>query len=162
MLVATGAVHLDLYLTGYRHIPTIGALFVVQVVAAFVLGAAVIAIPGRLLALIGVGFSASTLGGYILSLWVGLFGFNEVRTTAGVVAGTLEVTTILVLGSYSAWWALGLRDANATPARLVVAARRALPPVGVLAALALVLAVANSPTATTGAGTTRAVPRQST
>src|SRR6266702_1891917 len=47
LLIATGAIHLDLYLTGYRSIPTIGWLFLFQVIAAFVLGAAVLASAAR-------------------------------------------------------------------------------------------------------------------
>src|SRR3984957_13379887 len=47
LLIATGAIHLDLYLTGYRTIPTIGWLFLLQVIAAFVLGLAVLATPAR-------------------------------------------------------------------------------------------------------------------
>ena len=35
LLIASGAIHLDLYLTGYRTIPTIGWLFLLQVIAAF-------------------------------------------------------------------------------------------------------------------------------
>ncbi len=46
LLIATGAIHLDLYLTGYKSIPTIGWLFLLQVIAAFVLGAAVLAWGG--------------------------------------------------------------------------------------------------------------------
>src|SRR5690348_16649452 len=45
LLIATAAMHLDLYLTGYRSIPTIGWLFLLQVIAAFGLGLAVLAIP---------------------------------------------------------------------------------------------------------------------
>src|ERR1700724_2856359 len=48
LLIATAAIHLDLYLTGYRTIPTIGWLFLLQGIAAFGLGLAVLAIPGRL------------------------------------------------------------------------------------------------------------------
>lgn len=40
LLAAAGAIHLDLYLTGYRTIPTIGWLFLLQVIAAFVLATA--------------------------------------------------------------------------------------------------------------------------
>ena len=40
LLIAAGAIHLDLYLTGYRSIPTIGWLFLLQVIAAFGLGVA--------------------------------------------------------------------------------------------------------------------------
>ena len=42
LLVASGAIHLDLYLTGYRTIPTIGPLFLLQVIAAFALAAAIL------------------------------------------------------------------------------------------------------------------------
>ena len=50
LLIATGAIHLDLYLTGYRMIPAITRLFLLQMIAAFGLGPAVLAIPGRLAA----------------------------------------------------------------------------------------------------------------
>src|SRR5256886_17526249 len=50
LLIATAAIHLDLYLTGYRTIPTIGWLFLLQVIAAFGLGLAVLALPPRLAA----------------------------------------------------------------------------------------------------------------
>ena len=77
LLIATGAIHLDLYLTGYRSIPTIGWLFLFQIIAAFLLGAAVLASGARLAAAAGAAFSLATLGGYVLSLWTGLFGFKE-------------------------------------------------------------------------------------
>ncbi len=86
LLIATGAIHLDLYLTGFKNIPTIGPLFLLQVIAAFGLAVLVLVRGGRLIAALGAGFAASTLGGYLLSIWFGLFGFREVRTTAGIVA----------------------------------------------------------------------------
>src|ERR1700722_9765567 len=98
LLAATGGIHLDLYLTGYRHIPTIGWLFLLQIIAAFLLAVAVPLVRRPLTDAAGAGFAFSTLGGYLLSLWVGLFGFQEVRTTAGLVAGLLEVATFAVLG----------------------------------------------------------------
>jgi predicted lipoprotein with Yx(FWY)xxD motif len=97
LLVATGAVHLDLYLTGYRSIPTIGGLFLSQVIAAFLLGAAVLASAGRLVSAAAAGFALSTLGGYLLALRIGLFGFREVRTATGIVAGVIEVAAFAVL-----------------------------------------------------------------
>ena len=98
LLVVTAAIHLDLYLTGYRSIPTIGWLFLLQVIAGFTLGLAVLASGSRLAAAAGAGFALATLGGYLLSLWVGLFGFTEVRTTAGIVAGVIEVAAAAALG----------------------------------------------------------------
>src|ERR1700757_1732321 len=102
LLIATGAIHLDLYLTGYRSIPTIGWLFLFQVIAAFVLGAAVLATGARLAAAAGAAFSLATLGGYLLSLWIGLFGFKEVRTTAGIAAGVVEVAAFAALAGLAA------------------------------------------------------------
>lgn len=96
LLFATGAIHLDLYLTGYNTIPTIKWLFLLQVISAFALGA--LALTGnRLMAAAGALFCLGTLGGYLLSIWFGLFGFREVRTTAGIVAGVIEVAGFAVL-----------------------------------------------------------------
>jgi predicted lipoprotein with Yx(FWY)xxD motif len=107
LLFATGAIHLDLYLTGYRTIPTIGWLFLLQIITAFALALAVLVlgflqVPGsRLVALGGALFALSVLGGYILSVWIGLFGFKEVRTTAGIVAGIIEVAAFAALAAYA-------------------------------------------------------------
>ena len=107
LLVATAAMHLDLYLTGYQTIPTIGPLFLFQVIVGFALALAVLAAPftavtrrpavDASIAAIGAGYAIATLGGYLVSLWVGLFGFREIRTTAGTVAGILEIAAFGVL-----------------------------------------------------------------
>jgi predicted lipoprotein with Yx(FWY)xxD motif len=97
LLIATGAIHLDLYLTGYRSIPTIGWLFLLQVIVAFGLGSVVLLSAGRLTAAAGAGLALATVAGYLLSLWTGLFGFTEVRTTSGIVAGVIEVTAFAAL-----------------------------------------------------------------
>jgi len=97
LLAATGAIHLDLYLTGFRSIPVIGWLFLLQVIAAFGLAAVTLVSGSRLAAAAGAGFALSTLGGYLLSVWIGLFGFKEARTTAGVVAGVIEVAAFAAL-----------------------------------------------------------------
>jgi predicted lipoprotein with Yx(FWY)xxD motif len=75
------------------------------VIAAFGLGLAVLAIPrrfvlpSRLAAAAGAGFALATLGGYLLSVWIGLFGFKEVRTAAGIAAGLVEVAAFAVLAA---------------------------------------------------------------
>lgn len=111
LLVATAAIHLDLYVTGYNTIPTIGWLFLLQVIAGFALGLAVLVVPlaarsswqpAALSAAAGAGFAIATLGGYLLSLWIGLFGFREIRTTAGVVAGIIEIAAFAVLALLTA------------------------------------------------------------
>jgi predicted lipoprotein with Yx(FWY)xxD motif len=102
LLIATAAIHLDLYLTGYRTIPTIGWLFLLQIIAAFALGLLVLVTRSRLVAAAGALFALSTLGGYLLTVQFGLFGFREVRTTAGVVAGIIEVLAFAVLAYLAA------------------------------------------------------------
>ena len=102
LLIATAAIHLDLYLTGYRTIPTIGPLFLFQVIAAFALGGLVLVTGWRLAAAAGALFAISTLGGYLITVQFGLFGFREVRTTAGIVAAILEVLAFAVLAVLAA------------------------------------------------------------
>jgi predicted lipoprotein with Yx(FWY)xxD motif len=101
LLIASGSIHLDLYVTGYRTIPTIGWLFLLQVITAFVLGLAALALRSRLVAAAAAGFSLAVLGGYLLSVWIGLFGFKEVRTTAGIVAGILEIAAFAALAAFA-------------------------------------------------------------
>ncbi len=121
LLFATAAIHLDLYVTGYRTIPTIGWLFLLQIIAAFALGLAVLAVPGRLILLSrlaaasGALFALATLGGYLLTVSIGLFGFKEVRTTAGIVAGVVEVAAFAVLAALTL--APAPADAATAPAR---------------------------------------------
>ena len=133
LLIALGSIHLDLYLTGYRSIPTIGWLFLLQVIAAYLL-AVVIPLTGlRLAYAAGAAFSIGTLGGYLLSLKVGLFGFTEVRTTAGIVAGIIDVAAFAVL-------AAGAVSGLQLSRRLT--ATRAVQAVGVVSVVALALLVA--------------------
>jgi hypothetical protein len=73
----TSAIHLHLWDTGYRHIPTIGPLFLVQGVAGAVI-AVVLVVSRRLLAVVAAaGFMIATIGGLLLSVYVGLFGFMD-------------------------------------------------------------------------------------
>jgi len=153
LLAVTGAIHLDLYLTGYRHIPTIGPLFLLQIIAAFVLAVAVAVVAGPLAAAAGAGFAIATLGGYLLTVWVGLFGFHELRTTAGIVAGVVEVAAFGVL-AYAALASLRADGASrAVPGGAALA--RALPggvagSVAALAAVALVVLGVSVGTASSG------------
>jgi predicted lipoprotein with Yx(FWY)xxD motif len=132
LLVASGAIHLDLYLTGYRTIPTIGPLFLLQVIAAFALAVAIPVTGSWLVAAAGAVFAISTLGGYLLSLWIGLFGFTEVRTTAGIVAGIIDVAAFATLSLAAAPGLPYGRDLG----------RRILPAVAAASVVALALLVA--------------------
>jgi hypothetical protein len=102
LLIAAAAIHLDLYLRGYRSIPVIGGLFLLQVIVGFLAGVTVLITGSRLAAAAGAVFAPATLGGYLLSVWAGLFGFTEVRTTAGIAAGVVEVAAFAVLAALAA------------------------------------------------------------
>jgi predicted lipoprotein with Yx(FWY)xxD motif len=170
------AIHLDLYLTGYRTIPTIGWLFLLQVIVAFGLGLAVLAIPPQLAAILpatrlaaaaGAGFALATLGGYLLTVWIGLFGFKEVRTGAGIAAGLVEVAAFAILAALALAPAPAKAAADRAaapparfPARIPPTAARAAATtaagltVAALVLFGLALAGASSPApAATGTGT---------
>jgi len=125
LLIASGAIHLDLYLTGYNSIPTIGWLFLLQIISAFALAVAIPVTGLRPAYAAGALFAIGTLGGYLLSLKIGLFGFTEVRTTAGIVAAIIDVAAFAVLAAGAAS-GLGL-------------ARRALQAVAAVSVIALAL-----------------------
>jgi predicted lipoprotein with Yx(FWY)xxD motif len=97
LLAVSGCIHLELYLTGYRSIPTIGWLFLLQVIVAFTLTALVLVTRSWLAAAASAVFALFTLGAYLVATWSGLFGFKGIRTRAGIAAGLIEVAAFGVL-----------------------------------------------------------------
>ena len=164
LLAVSASIHLDLYLTGYRSIPTIGWLFLLQVVVGFGLAAAALVTRSWLAAAASAVFALSTLSAYLLAVWIGLFGFKEVRTRAGIAAGLIEVAAFAVL-ALAAIAAGPVRQADgpvSPDARLLARVQAAvsvvIPAVGAVSVAALTLlgvAVANAsgpPAAAAGAG----------
>ena len=165
LLVVSAGIHLVLYLTGYRSIPTIGWLFLVQFLVAFVLAIGALVTHSRLVAVAGAAFALSTLGCYLLAVWIGLFGFKEIRTRAGIAAGLIEVAAFATLAL-----AVVITDARQSVAparprpRMLAGVRAAVSlvvgAVGVVSVAALVLfgiAVAGAggePAAAAGTGVT--------
>jgi hypothetical protein len=85
-LVATsGAIHLHLWVNGYRTIPTIGPLFLFQGVAGVVMAVVLAATRWLVSVVAAAGFMIATIGGLLLSVYVGLFGFKD--TLAAPFAG---------------------------------------------------------------------------
>jgi predicted lipoprotein with Yx(FWY)xxD motif len=167
LLVVSASIHLDLYLTGYRSIPTIGWLFLVQFLVAFVLAIGALVTHSRLVAVAGAAFALSTLGCYLLAVWIGLFGYKEIRTRAGIAAGLIEVAAFATLALAVA--IAGARQAAAPtrPRPRVLAGMRAaaslvVGAVGAISVAALVLfgvALVNTggggePASSEGAGVT--------
>ncbi|HEX6475973.1 MAG TPA: hypothetical protein VF005_01765 [Acidimicrobiales bacterium] len=116
LAAASGAIHLHLWADlGYRTIPTIGPLFLFQGIAGVVL-AVILAASRRLLAAVATaGFMVATIGGFLLSIYVGLFGFMD--TLAAPWAGVSLVvesvgTVVLCAGCALLLW--GAARATAT------------------------------------------------
>jgi len=131
LLVVSACIHLGLYLTGYRSIPTIGWLFLVQFLVAFILAIGALVTHSRLAAVAGAAFALSTLGCYLLAVWIGLFGFKEIRTRAGIAAGLIEVAAFATL-------ALAVVITDARPASVPTRPRRRVL-AGMRAAVSLVV-----------------------
>jgi hypothetical protein len=74
---ATSAIHLHLWSTGYRDIPTIGPLFLLQGIVGAVLTVALVVLRRLFAVVAAVGFMIATIGGLLLSVYVGLFGFVD-------------------------------------------------------------------------------------
>jgi predicted lipoprotein with Yx(FWY)xxD motif len=166
LLAVSASIHLDLYLTGYRSIPTIGWLFLLQVIVGYVLTVAALVTRTWVAAAASAVFALTTLSAYLLAVWIGLFGFKEVRTRAGIAAGLIEVAAFAVL-ALAAIAAGPVRhaDGQGSPdarmlARVQAAMSMVIPAVGVVSVAALTLlgvAVANAggtPAATAGARVT--------
>lgn len=74
----SGYLHYHLWQSlGYRNIPIIGTLFVLQAVTGVALAAIVIGTRRTWASLLGAAFSASTVAGLIMSIDHGLFGFRD-------------------------------------------------------------------------------------
>jgi hypothetical protein len=76
VLVSAG-VHLYLWDDGYRDVDTIGPAFLLNAAGGVVIAVLLLAWSHWLPALLTVGFGVSTLGAFIVSTTVGLFGLKE-------------------------------------------------------------------------------------
>jgi len=100
LLVWSGVIHLQLWGDGYRDISVIGPLFLVQGVGSIVIAAALAVF--RRLALIAAGAVtlAGTAAGLLLSVYVGLFGYQESLAVPYAKSSlVIEFTGAAVLGA---------------------------------------------------------------
>ncbi|MGH3830148.1 MAG: hypothetical protein ACRDRS_06785 [Pseudonocardiaceae bacterium] len=101
LTAAMGLIHLRLWVDGYREVPVLGTLFLVNASFALALAVVLLAVPARLrgaVAAITALFTAATLTGLIVSLTVGLLGVHEsLRTPLVPTTLVIESTGVLVL-----------------------------------------------------------------
>lgn len=78
LIIWSSYIHFHLWQSlGYRHIATIGPLFLLQSVGGLLLGLVVIGARRVWAALLGAGFAISTMVGFLFSVEYGLFGFKD-------------------------------------------------------------------------------------
>ena len=117
LLSALGWVHLHLWQVGYRHIPTIGPLFLLAAVGTVTIAVALLVWPSRLVGLLGFGTVTGILASLIVSINVGLFGFTE-SSSAPFAAESilLEMAAAVALAG---WVAMDLRMESSQTERAV-------------------------------------------
>ena len=78
LIIWSSYIHFHLWqAVGYRHIPTIGPLFMLQAIVGLLAGILVIGVRRVWAGVIGTGFAVSTLVGFLISVEHGLFGFKD-------------------------------------------------------------------------------------
>ncbi|MBO0713970.1 MAG: hypothetical protein J2O39_01740 [Acidimicrobiales bacterium] len=100
LVVTAGAIHLHLWMVNpdYRDISVIGPLFLFQSIAAFVLAVALLASRRLIMVVAAAGFLLATIGGYLISVYVGLFGFKDTLSAPlGATSLGVEAAGVVVL-----------------------------------------------------------------
>jgi len=98
-VLTAGSVHLYLRVDGYRELPTVGPLFVLNFAASILIAATVVATPRVVGYALAIAFGASTIGAFLLSVAVGISGYKEVLLgRAQAVAGTAELAALFLGG----------------------------------------------------------------
>jgi hypothetical protein len=112
-VAVSAAVHLHLWSTGYRQLPTIGPLFLCQAIAGFFLSAILILTRRVWAAVLSFGFVAATIGGFLMAVYVGLFGFRDAWSSpfAGI-AFAYEIASAVLLATGSTLCVLSRREAR--------------------------------------------------
>ena len=78
LIIWSSSIHFHLWQSlGYRHIATIGPLFLLQSIGGFLLGLLIVVVRRVWTAVLGVGFAVSTMVGFLISVEHGLFGFKD-------------------------------------------------------------------------------------
>lgn len=101
-LAISGVIHADLYIDGYRDIPTVGPAFLFQASVFCALAALILVGAPGWLSWIGAVLSAGTLIAFAFSRTVGLFGFTESGwdpAPQAALSAITEVLTVVLVGA---------------------------------------------------------------
>lgn len=108
-------VHLQLYADGMAQTPVIGPLFLLNAGGGLVIGLAVLFWRHWLPMLGALGFGVATLGAFLLSATVGLFGLHE--QLGGLAQAAAGVTEIICIVGAAAWFVGAARAQDRADAR---------------------------------------------
>jgi hypothetical protein len=108
-VAVSGISHADLYIHGYRHIPTIGTAFVVQASVSFAVAALILVGGPAWLRWAAVVLAGGSLVAFVLSRTVGLFGFFEQGWQPSPHAAVSVVAEVLTVGLWAAYLIEGWR-----------------------------------------------------
>jgi hypothetical protein len=100
--LVSAVIHLYLWFDGVKDQGTVGQLFVVNVLAGVVIAVLLLRWQHWIPLFLVAGFGASTLGAFIISASVGLFGIHTGLSWYAWVAAVAEVLAVLA-GGYAAW-----------------------------------------------------------
>jgi hypothetical protein len=96
-VLVSAAVHLKVWVDGYRDLNVIGPLFLLNVVAGVVIAVLLVTWRHWIPLLLAAGFGAATLASFITAATVGLFGVNEIWfSTTGNIANASEIVALVV------------------------------------------------------------------
>lgn len=86
----SAGIHLKLWFDGTRHLDVVGPAFMLNAVAGVVIGVLLLTWRSWIPLFLAAGFGASTLGAFVISATVGLYGVNE------SFSGSYEWTSVVV------------------------------------------------------------------
>jgi len=98
-VLVSAAMHLYLWFEGYRDIDVIGPAFLLNAFGGAVIAALLLAWRHWIPPLLAIGFGASTLGAFIVSATVGLFGVEERWQGWEVWTAAISEVAAVVLGA---------------------------------------------------------------
>ncbi|MGW4564257.1 hypothetical protein ACWEN3_18190 [Streptomyces sp. NPDC004561] len=105
LIAGSGFIHAQLYVGGYRSIPVVGPLFLLQASGSFAVTVLLLFGMPPLLRLAAAGAALGALGGFAASRTVGVFGFTEhgLRPAPQALLSILaEIGTLLLLALWEA------------------------------------------------------------
>jgi hypothetical protein len=106
LMVASGLIHVYLWHVAYRHVATLGPLFLVQAVSALVLAVLLATTRRGLFVLAAFGLMAGTIIGFVLVTSVGLFGFTLtfISGWAKLALATESATIVILVSGATLLW----------------------------------------------------------